>query len=103
MAVTLPNFAVSVCGLFGYDMFYDPLMIDDLVSWQHPSAGCFFYDYETVKDTVTSEELAHKVVKREDKFGALNKDEICSVHFTAVSIGAIGMFLGRIGDVCMTK
>uniref|UniRef100_A0A4W3IAN6 Uncharacterized protein n=1 Tax=Callorhinchus milii TaxID=7868 RepID=A0A4W3IAN6_CALMI len=75
---------IMVCGLAGFSEFYETRWLENILTWQETTDGCFG---KSMKEPYKLTE--HKRVKRREK---LLKGG-CSSHMTAVAVAALGGYL----------
>ncbi|XP_006895304.1 PREDICTED: UPF0764 protein C16orf89-like [Elephantulus edwardii] len=82
---------IMLCGLAGFGDFYKLRWLDAILSWQKPLEGCFGIPApeDPVSKALQNQQRFLKRVKRREK----QFSDGCSVHNTAVAVGAIGGFL----------
>ncbi|CAG7833739.1 unnamed protein product [Allacma fusca] len=101
---------ITVCSLAGYSHFLKRSWLENILSWQNQedSVGCFLDmrrpepSVEPSEDIKSILEVIQKArrIKRSDNLVRLGAHD-CSVHFTAVCMGALAMHLRYFGDTCL--
>lgn len=79
---------ILLCGLAGFSDFYNPVWLQNLLTWQDKELGCFGKD----EHLQMFEEYLHKPHKRVRRRDKTLKDG-CSSHMTGVAVSALGGYL----------
>ncbi|KAM6155914.1 UPF0764 protein C16orf89 homolog [Rhynchocyon petersi] len=86
---------IMLCGLAGFADFYKLQWLEAILSWQKPLEGCFGIpggesapEGQGSKATENQQDFLKRVKRQEKQF-----PDGCSVHNTAVAVGALGGFL----------
>ncbi|KAJ6633112.1 UPF0764 protein C16orf89 like [Pseudolycoriella hygida] len=94
---------VLVCSMAGFRQFLNYSWYKTIASWQSKgSLGCFELpktDFSKTFDEIYNIKKEHNRVKRYDNV-VLAGSQSCSVHFTAISIAAIGVHLRYCIETC---
>ncbi|MEE6498457.1 hypothetical protein FKM82_003108 [Ascaphus truei] len=81
---------IMLCGLSGFLDFYKLRWMNEIISWQDSTSGCFdIAENFTTSSVIEKEKQSPKRVKRREK----KVSERCLCHKTSVAVGALGGFL----------